>query len=346
MKKKEKKFKKLKYILIIVFIGFIISLGTNKFLKTDFDNLPKLDRQVIEEYDKFQKSDEKLWKDYRLEDKDILIINKNVVGNFYLLTKDKNIKSIFAKKIKTKEDKINIYRISKLYPKRFEYLIGNFNTKDKNYKILGKDNIFYVKYDKDSINKKFSSLHFLPFLSHEALHYYMQKDWDNITFRGYSYNDKELDLLDKEYKILGKIKNALDENADVNTLKNLGKEYLKVMDERFEKTNPEKIQAEIFEETMEGAANYVSIKAAKIVGYDYGILYFDNTKNVKFDEIVPTIKKGQINQSIIGEKIVYESGALLCQYLDKIEVKNWQEKLNNKGKKDISLYSIIKENLN
>lgn len=346
MKKKEKKFKKLKYILIIVFIGFIISLGTNKFLKTDFDNLPKLDRQVIEEYYKFQKSDEKLWQDYRLEDKDILVINKNVLGNFYLLTKDKNIKSIFAKKIKTKEDKINIYRVSKFYPKRFEYLIGNFNTKDKNYEILGKNNIFYVKYDKDSINKKFSSLHFLPFLSHEALHYYMQKDWDNITFRGYSYNDKELDLLDKEYKVLGKIKKALDENADVNILKNLGKEYLKVMDERFEKTDPEKIQAEIFEETMEGAANYVSIKAAKIVGYDYGILYFDNTKNVKFDQIVPTIKKGQINQSIIGEKIVYESGALLCQYLDKIEVKNWQEKLNNKGKKDISLYSIIKENLN
>jgi len=36
----------------------------------------------------------------------------------------------------------------------------------------------------------------------------------------------------------------------------------------------------------------------------------------------------------------------LCEYLDKIEVKDWQEKLNNKDKKDISLYSIIKENLN
>ena len=36
----------------------------------------------------------------------------------------------------------------------------------------------------------------------------------------------------------------------------------------------------------------------------------------------------------------------MCEYLDKIEVKDWQEKLNNKDKKDISLYSIIKENLN
>ncbi len=218
-------------------------------MKTDFDNLPKLDIQVIEEYDKFQKSDAKLWKDYKLEDKDILIINKNTLGNFYLLTKDKNIDSIFAKKIKT-DNNINVYRISKVYPKRFEYLIGNFNTKDKNYNIFGKD-IFYVKYDKDSISKKYSSYHFLPFLSHEAFHYYMQKDWDDLTFRGYSYNDEELNLLDKEYKVLGKTKKALDENADKNALKNLGKEYLKVMDERIEKTNPEKIQAEIFEETME-----------------------------------------------------------------------------------------------
>lgn len=124
----------------------------------------------------------------------------------------------------------------------------------------------------------------------------MQKNWDNISFRGYSYNDNELDLLDNEYEVLEEIKKALDKNDDKNTLKNLGKEYLKVMDERFEKTDTEKIQAEIFEETMEGTANYVSIKAAKVVDYDYGILYFDNAKNVKFDEIVPTIKK-RTNQS-------------------------------------------------
>lgn len=300
MEKKKSRFKILKYILLIFFIGFIISLCTNKFLKTDFNNLSKLDREIIEEYYKFYKNDEKLWKGYNLKDKDILIINENIVGDFYLLTKDKNIRSIFAKKINTKENDIDIYRICKFYPKRLEYLIGNFNTIDKNYSILGKKDIFYLKYNQDSISKKFSSLHFLPFLSHEAFHYYMQKDWDNITFRGYSYNDKELDLLNKEYEVLGEIKNALDKNADKNTLENLGKEYLKVMDERFENTDSEKIQAEIFEETMEGTANYVSIKAAKVVGYDYGILYFDNTKNVKFDEIVPTIKKGQINQSIIG----------------------------------------------
>lgn len=89
MEKKKSRFKILKYILLIIFIGFIISVSTNNFLKTDFNNLSKLDREVIEEYYKFYKSDEKLWKDYNLKDKDILIINENIVGDFFCLQKIK-----------------------------------------------------------------------------------------------------------------------------------------------------------------------------------------------------------------------------------------------------------------
>ncbi len=343
---RKKKFKGLKIVLGILLGLFVIDLATNKLVNTDISDLSRIDRAVTHEYEKFQESDEKLWQDYKLRDKDIVVINKNFFGNFYLLTKDENVKSIFAKKITNENSKINIYRIGKSYPKRLKFAIGNFNDNNKNYEILGKENIFYVKYDEESIDKKFNSYHFLPFLSHEALHYYMQSDWDNITFRGLSYNDKELDLLDKEYQILSKIDKAIDSKADKDTLLSLGYDYLKVMDERFEKTDEEKIRAEIFEETMEGAANYVSIKASKIINYDYGILYFDNTKDVDFKEIVPTIKNGAVDQSIIGDRIVYESGALLCEYLDAIGAKNWQEELNAKGKKDTTLYSLIKENLN
>lgn len=343
---RKKKFKGLKIVLGILLGLFLIDLATNKLVNTDISDLSRIDRAVTHEYEKFQESDDELWQDYKLRYKDIVVINKNIFGNFYLLTKDKEVKSIFAKKITNQNDMVNIYRIMKFHPKKLQFAIGNFNENNKNYKILGKENIFYVKYDEESIDKKFTSYHFLPFLSHEALHYYMQSDWDNITFRGLSYNDKELDLLDKEYQILSKIKKAIDGKADKDTLLSLGNDYLKVMDERFENTDKEKIRAEIFEETMEGAANYVSIKASKIINNDYGILYFDNTKDVDFKEIVPTIKKGSIDQSIIGDRIVYESGALLCEYLDAIGAKNWQEELNAKGKKDTTLYSLIKENLN
>ncbi|WP_244264238.1 hypothetical protein [Anaerococcus senegalensis] len=91
MEKKVKRYRNLKYIILLVFTCFIISLGSNKFLKTDFNDLPKLYRQVIKEYCKFQKSDNKFWKDYKLEEKDVLIFNKNILGNLYLLTKDRNI---------------------------------------------------------------------------------------------------------------------------------------------------------------------------------------------------------------------------------------------------------------
>lgn len=91
MEKKVKRYRNLKYIILLVFTCFIISLGSNKFLKTDFNDLPKLYRQVIKEYYKFQKSDNKFWKDYKLEEKDVLIFNKNILGNLYLLTKDRNI---------------------------------------------------------------------------------------------------------------------------------------------------------------------------------------------------------------------------------------------------------------
>lgn len=340
-----KKFKGLKIVLGLLLGLFLIDCATNKFVNTDISDLSRIDGAVIDEYEKFQGSDGKLWQDYKLRDKDIVVINKKFLGNTYLLSKDSKINSIFAKKISNQNDKVNIYRIMKFYPKNLQFAIGNFNEKDKSYQILGKENIFYVKYDEESIDKKFSSYHFLTFLSHEALHYYMQSDWDNITFRGYAYNEKELELLDKEYQVLSEIKKAIDSKASKDTLLSLGNDYLKIMDERFEKTDKEKIRAEIFEETMEGAANYVSIKASKIVGYDYGILYFDNTKDVDFVDIVPTIKKGEVDQSILGEKIVYESGALLCQYLDAIDAPDWQEKLNAKGKTDVSLYSIIKENL-
>lgn len=342
---KNRIFKTLRRILGIIIGIFIIDLTINNLVNTDITDLSRIDRAVIDEYENFQESDDELWQDYKLRDKDIIVINKKFLGNTYLFSNDSSIKSIFAKKINNQNDKVNIYRITKFHPKKLQFAIGNFNEKDKNYKILGKENIFYIKYDEDSVDKKFSSYHFLPFLSHEALHYYMQKDWDNLTFRGYAYNEKELELLDKEYKVLSKIKNAIENKAENDELLTLGNEYLKVMDERFEKTDKEKIDSEIFEETMEGAANYVSIKASKIIGYDYGILYFDNTKDVDFADIVPTLKKGEVDQSILGEKIVYESGALLCKYLDAIGDKNWQEKLNSKGKTDISLYSIIKENL-
>lgn len=331
--------------LLKIFLGLILITGifviVNKAKSASYEKLADLDKAIFDQYKDFAKSDGDIWQDYNLKDKDIVAVNGKFFGEAYLFTKDSNIKSIFAKKVDLPEDYgFSAYRIAKIHPKR--YISGNFNTHGKKYSILGKENIFFVKYNDDSVNKAFTSNHFLPFLAHEAFHYYMQDGWTNDTFRGLSYNEDELALLDKEYQVLDKIDQELKGSSDKEKLILYVKEYIDVMDQRFESTDAEKIKAEINEELVEGTAQYLTIKASQIVNYDYGILYFDNTKDVRFKDIVPTIKFGQVDQSIIGDRIVYDSGALLCELLDSISTENWQEVLNNKKDEDIYLYQLIK----
>lgn len=193
------------------------------------------------------------------------------------------------------------------------------------------------------MDKKFSSEHFTAFLAHETVHYYMQDGWNDETFRDLSYNEEELDLIDKEYQVLDKIDQELKASADTDKFMEYAGEYLKVMDERFDKIDKEKLIAEISEELVEGSANYITIKTNNIVGYDYVILYFDNTKAVIFNEIVPTIKAYKVDQSMIGERLVYDSGVLLANPLDNITDINWQEKLNESKDKNLYFYDLIKE---
>lgn len=82
------------------------------------------------------------------------MINKNFLGDFYLINSSEDIKSLCAKEIKMPQNfKIRVYRISKNYPKRFNFILGNFNTKGKNYSILGQGNIFYLKQMKNLSQK-------------------------------------------------------------------------------------------------------------------------------------------------------------------------------------------------
>ena len=343
--KKRKSGRVFFWLIILLVLVFAGGIGINKLQNTDFDDLSDLDREVISEYDKFIASGENLWKDYKLEDKDLIFVNKNAFGSAYLVTKS-DISSVFAKEINfSKKKPYKVYRISRFYPKRITYIMGNFNTNGKTYRAFGKDNIFYIKYTDESISKKLTSKHFMPYLAHEAYHYYMQGAWNNLTFRGLSYDENELDLLDKEYQILDKIKDGIDKDISKDELLDLTRSYLDIMDERVKNTDRQKLESELFEETMEGVANYITIKTSKLVGYDYDIMYFENTKDVNFSDVVPTIRKGEISQDILGEKIVYESGALLTKLIERLEDDDtWQDEINRRGSKDLTLYAFIKEN--
>lgn len=99
-------------------------------------------------------------------------------------------------------------------------------------------------------------------------------------------------------------------------------------------------------ETVEGTAQYVCICASRIVGYDYGVMYFDNTSNVSFSEVIPMFRSGGIDESFLDDRMPYETGALLCELLDALGVQGWQERLNAQTQEAATtLYAIIQEYL-
>ena len=65
------------------------------------------------------------------------------------------------------------------------------------------------------------------------------------------------------------------------------------LDERIA-SNPEYITSELIKERDEGTATYVSIKASRLVGYDYGVMYFDNVKDVPFCDVFSQINAGNL----------------------------------------------------
>lgn len=337
-----------KFILSILSILFILIAGDvilNKFIQKNYNDLPEIDQKILNEYNQFYTSKNSLYEGYDLKRQPIVVINKSsLIGTAYLITPSRDIHNLLVKKISLpKHFKIKVFRIAHFTPERLQF-IGNFNTHGQSYTMCGQKNLFFVKYTKKlSIEKKWSSSHFLPFLVHEAFHYYGQKYWEDFSFRGIYYSEKELDLLAKEYILLDEIHKELKSMyPDKSILNNYVKKYVSVMENRIENTDSKKIRMELGTETMEGIAEYVGIKAAKIINYDYDIMYFDNQRDVKFSDVVPTIKAGRKSQSVLGNKIVYSSGALLCKLLDILEGRNWQKKLSLYPH-GLTLYSLIKE---
>ncbi len=348
MKFKNKKVKvSLICIIGIIIIGIVWIIGTNH-LNSSYDKLKESEKQILDEVDKYCKANSKsqIWKDFDLEKRTIMVIDKSS-GKAFLINPKDDVSGVFAKKIDMPTDSvIRVYRVSCFAPQMIQFIFdGNFNTIGKKYKVLGNE-IFYTKYlESSSIKQKFTSSHYITFLSHEALHYYMQENWDDGSrFSTDLLSKKDIELIRKEYDVLAKIQEALLSGDFVrDTLMNYTKEYIDVMDQRIEK-NKEYLDAELSMETAEGTATYVGIKASQIVGYDYGVMYFDNVKNVSISEVMTKLDEGYIEKSFLADRMPYETGALLCLLMDAINVEDWQEKLNNQTNDNpITLYSILKE---
>jgi hypothetical protein len=347
--------KKTKWILIIIAVLFLILTLLKNKINNNYENLSKEDQYIINEYSDYcaMTKEKDIWSGYNLCDKTILAI-ANDSSSIYLINSKNEINSIFSEKIKLPEGNSlnNIYRISSIDPQTWHYKFdGNFNTIGREYHLFN-NNVYYVKYNKkESIDAKYSSKHFIAFLSHEAFHYYIQNEWNDVNEPIIEdLNNDTLEIMKKEYEILNKIQKELaTETSDKTNLLEDAKCYTSVINEMI-KLNPNLMQSLLMKETVEGTATYIGIKASNIVNYDFGVMYFDNVKNVAFDDVFKQIDMGKIDNSFLINRAPYEVGSEISLLLDQLEVPNWQETLNTQTKDSPqTLYSILKnyvDNLN
>ena len=172
----------------------------------------------------------------------------------------------------------------------------------------------------------------------------MQDNWpDGGRFSTEGLTEADVALLGEEYEVLAQIQAQLISGApDWQTLREAAAEYVRIMDLRLA-ANEAYVASELEMETIEGTATYVGVQASRRVGYDLGIMYFTNQKDVPFTDIMVQYEAGNIDRSYLADRIPYETGGLLCLLTDELGVPDWQAALNAQTREDpVTLYSIIK----
>lgn len=337
-------------ILAAVLAAIIGVIALNK-LHSDFSRLKETDQEILKEYDLFyaQEKASPLWQDYLISEKTLAFLPKGALY-LYLVNPTHEINSIFAQKIILPDSFsiYSVYRVSILHPEVWRMKGGgNFNTLGKTYSLFG-EQIYYIQYDESTaLTQQYTSKHFLTFLAHESFHYYMQNQW---RLEEYPYTEsltaEDLKLLRQEYAVLDAISQELQNGAEGrHRLLEDARRYLSIMGARIT-SNPNYIASELAKERDEGTATYAAIKASRLVGYDFGIMYFDNVKNVPFSDVFEQIDAGNLDASFLYTRMPYETGALLCELMDALEIPDWQGMLNSQTlEAPQTLYSVLNESI-
>ena len=340
--------KLIKTIVIFGFLAVIYSvlLACND-RDTGYETFNQTDRVILSELDEYFKADAEcpIWPDYDLASKTIAAVNGRW-GMAYLVNPAKEPHGLFASEVELPKDyDVQVYRVSAFAPQMLAFRgLESFNTEGKRYELFGNE-VYFTRYDDSAVNQKYDAGHYITFLTHEAFHHYMQENWGGESRLNTDVLTKQdLDLLDEQFQILTKIQDELLTGAPQREkLLAWTREYLDVMEKR-KAANPDYVRDELMGETVEGTATYVGIRASKAVGYDFEVMhiYRDYLAVLKFDELVPGIRSGAMPQSALTTNIIYESGALLCELLDALEVPDWKQQLNAQTLEyPVSLHSIL-----
>ena len=312
-----------------------------------YEALPEADRFMLDEWNTYHQgtADQDLWEGFQLQERSILALNGSS-GVGYLIQPSQPVRNPLAAKLAMPDGfAAEVYRISPLAPQLLSLRAeGNFNTIGKTYTCFGSE-VYFVQYDPEAaMSKPYTASHFITFLSHEAFHYYMQDGWpagSTYSMEGLSADGRE--LLYQEYEVLADLQNALlAGRTDRSALLAYTQQYLDIVAQRIQR-DPAFLEQELARETVEGTATYVGIRASQLTGYDFGVMYFDNVKDVPFSDLRNTVESGRLDAQVLANRIPYETGALLCLLLERLEVPDWQAELNRQTpEQPVTLYDVLR----
>ena len=339
-------------ILLVLLIPFACALWIivqNKCCSSSYDQLNDTDQRMLAEYNQLYEAmqSNELWADFDLLNKPILALSRDSWNTYLINAKDQPTHLLTKKIVMPDDFKIqSVYRITPITPQVVKIRLdvgSSFNTIGTTYTLFAND-VYYLKYTAaESFDKPYSGSHFAPFLVHESFHYYMQNDWKIFKIPQSSLNDDGIALLKDEYRVIDHIVAELNSKKSREQLLLFAKQYVDIVAKRLE-NNQEYVLSELSHETAEGTAQYLTIKASQMVGYDYGVMYFDNITNVPFLDIFQQIDAGNFSVQYLYDKMPYQTGAQLCLLFDELDIPNWQEKLNAQTLEyPINLYDILKE---
>lgn len=350
MTKKKKCTMVIAFVFLLIFICALGIIIKNKYFSSDYDQLNDADKKMLGEYNQLYETiqSDKLWSDFDLADKTILAVSKDSLNTYLINPKDFS-DNLLTKKINMPDDfrLQSVYRIAPIAPQALKIRLdaGNFNTIGKEYPAFG-NQVYFIKYDEeDSLEKPYSSSHFTPLLTHEAFHYYMQNEWKIVENPENPLTEDVMTLLKDQYQVLDNIRAELKSGRDRDVLIDYARQYVDIVSKRME-NNKEYVLSELSRETAEGTAQYLTIKVSKIIGYDYGVMYFDNIQDVPFMDAFTQIDAGKLSVNYLYDQMPYHTGAQLCLLFDELNIPDWQEKLNSQTlDKEIYLYDVLQEYL-
>lgn len=308
----------------------VVSLAGNHH-GTSYEELDNTQRAVIDQYGALcgavGPQGEGLWADDPLTGRPVLAVGSLAQGAL-LINPDNEPNPLTSTRISLPEESpLKVYRVASADPALLATIIapGNFGLASA----AGID-AFYVRLTSGSFATEDYTGRFIYTLAHESLHEYMQSDWPMGSQLADGMSDSDMEMVYDQIDALDAMQAEMDSvEPDPSALDEALRAFVDA-DDRLGRESPTYEGLAATKYTDEGTAQYVGIKAERLVGArPIHVVENGHGESVPFARIGELLRDGSLDKEwVMGRNYPYFVGAMLCQVFDELQVPSWQERLN------------------